>query len=173
MFLSHENYLKKIQEINVKNKHWDDRSDRRWVYHEAAIKVMQERGCAGPTGVLEFGSAGMEIVPGSDTFDINTSWTYEGMNPTYLRNMRSTPWPIADKQYEWAVALRVFQHLTRDQEKCFNEIRRIARNVIIVVPPTYSNNHGITLEQFTQWNGGQKPDLFQDVALGPLYAWFD
>jgi hypothetical protein len=86
--------------------------------------------------------------------------------------MRSVPWPIQDKQYEWAVALRVFQHLTKDQEPCFQEIRRIARNVIIVVPPTYSNNHGITLEQFTQWNGGQPPDVFRDVALGPLYAWF-
>jgi hypothetical protein len=148
MFLTKEKYLERIQEINVKNKHWDDRSDRRWVYHEAAIDVMRERGCTGAKHVLEFGSAGMEIVPGSDTFDINTSWTYEGMNPTYLRNMRSLPWPIQDKQYEWAVALRVFQHLTKDQE-LLSLARSEAIKILQADPALSQTEHVMLKKAFT------------------------
>jgi ubiquinone/menaquinone biosynthesis C-methylase UbiE len=52
-------------------------------------------------------------------------------------NLDITPWPIADQQYDVAFASHILEHLANWQS-AFDEMRRIATYVVIVLPYPYS-----------------------------------
>lgn len=119
---------------------------------------------------------GASIADTSDTIDYPGVW--EVFAPTFEHDARRTPWPVGDKAYDFFVALRVFQHLHPNQRECFLEAKRIAKNVILVVPqhyefPEHPNSHGITEEQFIEWNDGVPPTLFAELAhnMGHIAYW--
>ena len=175
-FLSHAQYLQRTGELG--GSHWKN-APARWAYHEAAISMLREIGLTDPAEVLEMGTMGVSIVPGSDTIDYAEKWNYKGFRPTFLHDARKTPWPVADGAYRAFVALRVYQHLHPVQQACFREARRVARNIVIVAPETYDvpelrdSSRGVPAEDFTAWNDGVPPTLVVRFAdwIGNLYFW--
>lgn len=163
---------------SARDGHWKSGGSR-WIYHEAAINIVRELGLKGPGNVLEMGTMGVCVVKGSDTIDYAEKWDFSGKNPTYLHDARKMPWPIADKQYALFIALRVYHHLHPVQRECFQEARRIARNVIIVAPEDYpvkelrDTSRGIPRQNFTEWNNGVAPTRVVDFQswIGNLYFW--
>jgi hypothetical protein len=159
--------------------HWKN-CNSRWKYHEAASKFAELARPPSANSVIEIGTMGISIVPGSDTMDYDADWSFSGFNPTYFHDARVIPWPVPSKKYELLIALRVFQHLAPRQEECFHEAKRVARNIIIVAPETYSvpelpNSAGITESMFRKWNGGLSPTAIMNFEdwIGKLYFWKD
>jgi hypothetical protein len=105
--------------------------------------------------------------------DYTEAWNFENFVPTYLYDARKTPWPFKDKQYDLFIALRVFQHLFPKQKEAFLEAKRIAKNIIIVVPETYRDNRGIPTEKFIEWNNNKKPSecIILQNEFGKIYFW--
>jgi hypothetical protein len=179
-FLTWENFEQNA-ELN-KGEHWDPRYVKwRWGYHKRAIEIIKRSGTNDPKKVLEMGTMGASIVIGSDTIDYDEDWNFEGQNPTYLHDARKLPWPVCYKQYEWFIALRVFQYLSPVQKECFKEALRIAENVLIVVPDDYPTDkgQGIKLQQFIDWNENNPPKIVECLAINyskirinmHLYCW--
>ena len=160
-------------------KHWSSQPlDKRWDYHQKAIDILKTLAIETPADVLEMGTMGVQLVKGSDTLDYAERWNFAGKAPTYLHDGRSIPWPIPAKRYRAFIALRVFQYLIPRQKEAFEEAKRIADNVILVVPrdKAYTPKGleravGITREQFTAWNHGRPPTLCLETKLGNLYYW--
>lgn len=175
-FLGHEDYMARTRALG--SGHWKNAAAR-WVYHEAAVSVLRGIGLTRPAEVLEMGTMGVNVVPGSDTIDYAEKWNPRGIRPTFLHDARNLPWPVGDGAYGAFVALRVFHHLHPVQRACFLQARRIARNVVIVVPEVYDvpelreTSRGIPGEMFTQWNDGVPPTAVIPFAdwIGKLYFW--
>lgn len=172
MFLTKENfntfvdlYAKKFP----KDMHWNA---NRWEYHKVAVEICKEYSAQ---KILELGTMGIKIFEGSDEmdFDVEAGWRIE--KPTYLHDAKLTPWPIENKSYDFFVALRVFHHLTPFQGICFQEARRIARNIVIVTPENYQvthlNSKGIKQSEVVDWNMGKEPTRIIDTKHGILYFW--
>lgn len=173
-YLSFEEYAQRTKELG--GDHWKPQTvTRRWDYHRQAIDVLKGLGLESPKDVLEMGTMGITLVSGSDTIDYTEGWNYEGKKPTYVHDARVLPWPIPDKRYEVFVALRVFQHLAPKQAECVREAMRIAKKVLLVVPPTYTHrtavdSRGISYTEFLRITGVH-PNRYLSTALGDLYYW--
>lgn len=152
--------------------HWDSYMGR-WPYFRRAAEIAQTIHLNGPKSVLEMGTMGVSVVADCNTIDYADNWDFRGKAPTYLWDARNAPWPIPDKKYSLFIALRVFQHLAPVQRQCFEEAKRIADNVLIVVPSEYNNDTGITEEMFTSWNDNTRPTIVENVAGRTtfLYLW--
>ena len=168
--------------------YWED-IDGRWEYHERAINILKKSNTHDPEKILEVGTMGITLVSGSHTLDYDLAFNIENQKPTYLHDIRNVPWPIKDKQYDWFVALRVFHHLWPMQRRCFEEAKRISKNLIIVVPqkvsfPSFNKPKtlarrvviptvkGITYKQFTNWNHGTPPTYYEELkSRGTLFYW--
>jgi len=172
-FLTYKQYKERIK----KSKEYWQSYLLRWYYHKQVIDILKRSNTNNPKKVLELGTMGVTIVTNSDTMDYDEKFNFPDMKPTYPHDARSLPWPIEDKQYEWFVALRVFQHLYPFQKECFKEATRIAKNVIILVPNEYPSDKGvgISLEQFVKWNDDIPPTIVECVPLKTphhhLYCW--
>jgi len=164
-------FLRNVRGLQTKSTNWRSAEDR-WLYHERAIVQLLQRPTT-PERVLELGTFGAQLVPGSHTMDWLKKWRFKGNNPTYTHDARELPWPVADDTYEWFIALRVFHHLRPVQQEALAEAMRVSRNVLIVVPERTSKprkpNKGITREQFRSWC---IPNHEEDVGRwGRLYVW--
>lgn len=174
-YLSFEEYAERTRKLG--GKHWNPRIlERRWDYHRKALEILKEIGPDRPKDVLEMGTMGITLVNGSDTIDYADAWNFEGKSPTYVHDARMLPWPMRDRQYEVFVALRVFQHLVPKQAECLGEALRVARKVIIVVPPIYSHpklvhSRGIGYTEFLRMRNGIHPNRYLSTDLGDLYYW--
>lgn len=174
-YLSFEGYAERTKELG--GKHWNPRTlERRWDYHRKALEILKEIDPESPKDVLEMGTMGVTLVNGSDTIDYAEAWNFEGKSPTYVHDARVVPWPMRDRQYEVFVALRVFQHLVPKQAECVREAMRVARKVIIVVPPAYSHpklvdSRGIGYAEFLGITNGVHPNRYLSTDLGDLYYW--
>ena len=170
-FTTFEKYVQNV--VKTGNGHWTakgiDYADR-WPYHQMTIDIIRSMRIDNPADVLEIGTLGASLVVGSDTLDFDndefriTGYDYK---PTINHDLRILPWPI-EKHYKVIVALRVWHHLKPVEREAFLEAKRIAENVIIVCPEVNVRGRGVTRQQFTEWHG-REPDIFSDVAMGPLY----
>lgn len=173
-YLKKETY--KTNATENEGVHWNSWK-RRWLYFEKAIEYAKEVGVSDAKKVLEIGTMGAPIVTFCDTMDFADEstgvWDFKNKKPTYCHDARNTPWPIEDKKYDLFIALRVFQHLIPSQQDCFNEVRRISKNAIIVVPEKYKNGGGITLDHFLSWNNNSPPKRYERVYNKDnyIYLW--
>lgn len=171
--LTRSAYLSRTSELGT--GHWHN-ANRRWIYHSAAACLAQVAKPSSPSKVLEMGTMGVNIVPGSDTIDYSVAWQFAGKAPTYMHDARITPWPIADNAYDLFIALRVFHHLAPNQEAAFKEAKRISRHIIIVTPESYDKvkgSRGIFNSEWISWNNGVPPAAIMelDEEFGNLYYW--
>ena len=174
-YLTRQDYLSMVTR-GRSAKYWSG-YEGRWLYHERAIRILQEE-CSirSPEDVLEIGTMGVQIVPGSDTMDFAKRFDYEGKESAtnYMHDARSVPWPISDKKYKCCIALRVFHHLAPMQRECFQEARRIAETVIIVAPHSVAdtNTQGITPGDWYDFNSGKPPKVMIRTGSGTNYLLF-
>jgi len=176
-FLTHADYLEAsaqgVADGPAKN------AAARWEYYKSAIDFVRLCKPACASAVLELGAQGVPIVKGSDTLDPTGRWASPGPGTVHHHELRSLPWPLADKRYTVLVALRVFHHLGLSQRACFLEARRVARNIVLVVPEHYEapgkrdTSAGITEAQFTEWNDGVPPTVSVRLPgwFGRIYFW--
>jgi hypothetical protein len=151
----------------------------RWDYYKSAIDFVRLCKPEHASDVLEIGARAVPIVKGSDTLDPTGKWAGPGAGQVHLHDPRQLPWPLADKRYAVLVALRVFQHLAPSQRECFAEARRVARNIVMVVPENYDSAAaggtaaGITETQLTEWNDGVPPTVSVRLPgwIGKIYFW--
>lgn len=175
-FLTFEEYKQKVQEMA--GGHWaPDRIEGRWDYHARTINLVKELNLKDASKILEMGTMGMQCIKNSKTIDYAERWDFPGKNPDYLHDARHIPWPIRDKEYDLFIALRVFQHLSPNQEECVNEAMRIANKIIIVTSeyyntPLFPDSKGITYNDFFDYFKGIHPNLYiPDTAHGSLFYW--
>ncbi|MGW9332746.1 hypothetical protein [Bosea sp. NPDC055594] len=172
-YLTHDDYLAITSDLG--GGHWSN-AKRRWVYHGAAVTFSRLANPSSPSKVLEMGTMGINIVPGSHTIDYAEGWNFKGKQPTHAHDGREIPWPIEDNAYELFIALRVYHHLTPTQKEAFLEARRIAKNIIIVAPESYNKvkgSKGIPLSDLIAWNDGVPPTATMEFGeeFGNLYFW--
>lgn len=175
-FLTKENFFRAAEHND--SKHWKTQPlENRWEYHEKSIEILSKLKINNPNEILEIGTVGIQLLPESESMDIEGYWNYEGKNPTYLHDARKFPWP-PQKKYKAIVALRVFQYLAPYQEIAFKEARRLSDNLIIVVPKNreyvpkgMEDTKGITYDEFLTWNNQTPPDFYKEMNLGDFYHW--
>lgn len=173
MFLTFKEY--EAIANNIGGGHWKNYKHR-WSYHRAAIDILRLFADPAKSTILEMGTMGVQLVKNSDTIDYPGKWTT--FNPTFRHDAKELPWPIEDDTYDFFISLRVYHHLFPRQRECFLEAKRIAKNIIIVVPESYNvsgyeTSKGITEKQFIEWNDGVPPTLFFKLAdgMGNFYFW--
>jgi len=175
-FITRDDYLALIQRTPdgpAKN------APARWDYYKSAIDFVRLSKPPTAADVLEIGTKSVPIVKGSDTLDPTGQWAGEGGGHVHRHDPLQLPWPLPDKRYHVAVALRVFQHLWPHQRECFLEARRVARHLVMVVPEQYDSpaadggSSGITEEQLVEWNGGVPPTVSVRLPgwVGKIYYW--
>lgn len=177
IFDAGENYLNKIifsEKIEfLKSKfpgssHWDE---SRWAYHAFASLTAQ---MLRPKSVLELGTMGVKICSHSDEMDFPVADFWPVENPRFLHNAKVTPWPISDKAYDLFIALRVFHHLVPEQRKCFLEMKRIAKNIILTLPISYdhdSASRAVGMETLVSYNSGRYPTATVETEKEVFYFW--
>jgi len=175
------NFLTRSEYDHVGKKiggaHWASAGSR-WEYHKLAGDWAKTLKIDSPDKVLELGTMGMTIVNDSHTLDYdaaanNKDWFIDGYNPTITHDLRVTPWPIPDQEYDLLIALRVFHHVKPMQKECFLEAKRIAKSFILVVPAADIHPRGISRDDLVSWNDGIVPDreIRHDGNLGSSYFW--
>lgn len=172
-FYNYDNFLYFKNIYIEKNKHWEDINNR-WYYYNKVIDILKNEDVR-PEKILEAGPFGAPIVDNCHTIDYKGFWFYKDMCPTYEHDLRHTPWPISDKQYDWFIALRVFQHLNPVQKECVHESLRISNNLIFIIPEKIITKDvsrlPIKKEDLISWVGIE-PTFFKKLPkLGNLYVW--
>lgn len=171
IYLNKKIFLEKIHLLKEKfqdSGHWDD---SRWSYHAFASLVAQ---IIEPSRVLELGTMGVKICSHSDEMDFPVAKFWPVDNPKYLHNAKLTPWPIEDKSYDLFIALRVFHHLAPDQEKCFKEMKRVAKNIILTLPIEYGHTSAsrvVGIDDFIYYNDGLPPTAVVETDKEIFYFW--
>jgi len=176
IYITKLQFTKKASEID--SKHWATQPlDSRWMYHKKAIEILKSLNITTPDEILEIGTVGVQIAPGSHTLDRDGYWEYTGKNPTYLHDARITPWPTK-KKYEAIIALRVFQYLAPNQKEAFLECKRNCKHLILITPTTKSykpkgleGSKGIMYEEFLEWNNNIHPKIYEPTSMGDFYHW--
>jgi len=141
---------RKLVELAEKDMYWHPWNIR-WEYMLVTMAWLQD---IQPTTILEAGTNGLTVCEDSDTIGLGKADT--------IHDLRCTPWPFEDKQYDVFIALQVWEHLTYKQESAFTEASRIAKHIIMSFPYMwdYANGHchnGIDEDTINEWAGSQ-PD---------------
>jgi hypothetical protein len=175
IFLTKQKFQDRVDDYQKRfpnTQHWNQ---NRWIYHEIAVNLLMEN-TKEDDKILEIGPAGVQLVEGSDILDYRVpkaNWPVQ--DPTYHHDAKKFPWPISDLQYEFVVALRVFQHLAPVQKEAFKEAARISKNVLIVVPSVYVEtaigSQAIDKKAFVDWNDGREPTKYIPTSHGDVYFW--
>ena len=174
--LTQDEFSRKVKELE--GGHWTPRTiSNRWDYYSRVVELIKSIAIDDPAKILEMGTMGISCVDNGHTIDYEEKWAFPGKKPTIVHDARQLPWPVANKQYELFIALRVFQHLAPVQGECVKEAMRIAQKVILVVPNSYDNavhpaSRGITYRDLAEYNGGIHPNLYYTSKMGDLY-YFD
>ena len=128
----------------------------RWGYYSAAIGILRREGFSGGD-VLEIGPAMVPLVKGSQLMRLPQPSAHVRVpSPTYVWDVRQTPWPVGDGRYAAGVALQVWEHLGDRQPAAFAELRRVARFAVLSFPykwhcPKDPIHHGIADETIARW----------------------
>lgn len=142
----------------------------RWEYLSIVISLLRKYDAH---SILELGTNGLKLAEDSDTMEKVTT-----VPATYHHDATVTPWPIADKQYDFFVALQVFEHFDLKRQKqvqAFSEACRVAKNVILSLPYKwqYSDemHNGIDDEVVLRWAGGRKWNESYVAMKRKIYLW--
>ena len=170
------NYLTKEKFIeNAENNknipHWDHYLGR-WCYHERARDILKSLNITDPKTILEIGAMGVPLAEDSITMDYGLAWCYNNQTHTITHDCRKFPYPCKDKEYKVVSLLRCFQHFYPVQERAFNELKRIAENIIIVTPSVYKEVKGVKPLTFTAWNNNKPATICEKIMNETTYIYF-
>ena len=134
-----------------------------WKFRHAYCRAVAELLAPMPEGrILEIGCREARLVPGSDRMDIDPE------HADIAWDIRDTPWPLADKTYDLAIALEVWEHLHRGQLEAFGELRRVARSAIMSFPYEWRESRlddhlGIDHSVIGAWTGNHPASFRQEI----------
>lgn len=142
----------------------------RWEYLSIVISLLRKHDAK---SILELGTNGLKLAEDSDTMELA-----KHLPATYHHDATVTPWPIADKKYDFFVALQVFEHFDADKKKqvaAFSEAARVAKNIILSLPYQwqYSDalHNGIDDVVVIRWAGGRKWNESYVAMKRKIYLW--
>jgi hypothetical protein len=110
-------------------KYW---KPSRWSYMKHCIEIMKRYN---PSKVLEMGTNGISLCLDSQTIGMKDNFDY--FNYDFFHDATIAPWPFKDKEYDFFVALQVFEHFDENRKKqiiAFNEAKRISKNILLSLP---------------------------------------
>lgn len=148
-YLTESKFLQQLnKEKHLNPEHWGKelnepgrpKSTDRWNYHKKAVELLKE---LRPKSVLEAGSMGIFLTDKSDSIDLDIpEWGWRlSYEPTYNYDLTELPWkPIADKQYDVFVALRLFHHF-ENERAYLKEMERISNKIILVLTTASAFNY--------------------------------
>jgi hypothetical protein len=171
-FLEKEGYDKIINERS--EKYWK-KNVTRWKYMEKCIEIMKRYN---PSKVLEMGTNGISLCLDSQTIGIDNKHKED-----FFHDATIAPWPFKDKEYDFFVALQVFEHFDNKRKKqitAFNEAKRISKNILLSLPYNMKSNEihkNIDDDVVYTWSSGIKADetyifdINNNNVLRKLYFW--
>jgi hypothetical protein len=119
----------------VAKRHWYYYARGRYMSVVAALAgdLIEAHGLQ---SALEHGPHLRPVIVDADVMDLKAQPDLQILPPErlVLHDATRAPWPIADRQYDLFVALRVFEHLGDAQNAAFREVCRVARHAMISVP---------------------------------------
>lgn len=128
--LTKEKYEARAKEIGQYYDYWIRGKTRRWNYMKIVASWIKE---TDPKAVLEAGPRGMRMVDESFTIGKIDKEIPEPLD--YVWDLNNIPYPIATRQYDLFVAMRVYHHVNKVTPKqTLDELFRIADNIILVLP---------------------------------------
>lgn len=126
----------------------------RWEYYSVAQRMVMVEN---PKSVLEIG-ASYPIFNGSETLGL--PWDKRAL---IKHDIRIIPWPLEDKQYDFVVALQVWEYIGPQQEEAFQEVMRVSNRAVLSFPLGWKSckpdddHFNITEETISQWTLGLNP----------------
>lgn len=166
-FLTKEEYFKKANEF----KYWRKSRNERWKYMSVVLDELKKHN---PNSILE---AGTNALPLSKDSYILSLREYELVNKNgIIHNLDDFPYPFEDKQFDFFVALQVWEHI-KEKQKAFQEICRISENVILSFPYKWGKSHkdhgNIDDETIRKWTNNLEPTYTKLVAKRKIYFWIN
>lgn len=152
----------------TKGNYWVRSWRSRWDYLQIVAAELHD---INPSTVLELGAYKINLTSISDNLDQKVDFIDPDNlgNKQYIHQAQETPWAIKDKQYDVVICLQMFEHLSGDQRKVFNEIRRISRRAIISFPYKWDEpddfiHHDIDDDDINLWTCNQP--TYKTVTVG-------
>ena len=138
-----------FRRLRGENPYWAPR----WEYMRQA-RLMAESVPA--EAVLEIGTAGIQLCPGSTTMDVRDDGQTD-----YVHDAGEVPWCFEDDQFDLVIMLQVLEHLKGRQRPAWQEIRRVAKWAVVSVPYRWPkgsdpDHEDITKARMREWTG-QRP----------------
>jgi hypothetical protein len=115
---------------------------------------------------LEIGTRGLSLIKTSVVMDKRRTWS-----PDIRHDASNIPWPFADKQFDIAIGLLVWEHVrNRDAGEAFKELMRVSNSAILSFPyrwndvPKENCHHKISMKDIRKWTCNVHPT--QVVIVG-------
>lgn len=154
MLLTHEEYNRKITELDF--PYWTEGRKYRWDYIGPVINILRS---INAKNTLEMGCMRLPLNSTSTLIELDKSdlVTESGI----IHDLNMIPYPFKSKQFDCAIALQVFEHLTY-QQGAFLELRRISKHIILSFPYLWKSGDsmhvGINDKKIMRWTCGVHPD---------------
>lgn len=174
-FLTKEKFIK----LSANNKkYW---SLRRWQYMSVVVNMLKNSVFS---SVLEIGTNGIKILEDSKVLDFvegsiieeykEVVFDFTGVD--YNHDITKIPWPFKSGEFDFIIALQVFEHLDENriiQKHVFDECLRVSNNLIISIPFGWKTDdkyhRNITDKDVIKWSSGRLPKQCQIVGKGRKY----
>ena len=169
MYLTHESFLKKVEESG--SEYWREGKVYRWDYMSFVIDNLKEL-CPDDYKLIESGTSEMPLSDQSYLYeypkcDLNViPYRYEIVQD-----------PFYDKQFDAFCALQVWEHLD-NQSEAFREVMRISKSAILSFPYMWSagkghdsRHTGIDDKKINEWTCGIKPEITKLINNRMVCIW--
>ena len=165
-YLSESEFIKKTKG----NPYWKKGKEKRWAYMSYVIDILKEYK---PEKILEAGTEGVPlnsnslfiVFPGENAFQ----------NSGIPHDLNQIPYPFKDKEFDFFVALQVWEHL-ENQIVSFNEVKRISKNIILSLPYKWHKKVGdchndIDDNVVLKWASDIEPTSSKQIGNRKVYIW--
>lgn len=163
-FLTKKDYDKRTEG----DRYWINKINR-WDYMKEVINEVKRYN---PKKMLEVGSKGIPISYDSHLLSLDKE---ELVNKNgKVHNLNKLPFPYETKQFDFFIALQVWEHL-ENQKASFKEAKRISKNIVISIPYLWTHvnendcHYNIGDETMLKWTNGLYPTLTKEIINRKFY----
>jgi SAM-dependent methyltransferase len=144
---------------------------QRWGYMSYVIEQLKKHD---PKKILEAGANGVPLC--KDSVELALKECEITNKKGYMQDLNQIPYLFDDKEFDFFVALQVWEHLS-EPVKAFNEIKRISKNIILSLPYMWNTpgncHHGIDDSTVLQWSSGLLFSYAKLIRARKVYVWLD
>lgn len=167
-FLTKKDYDKKTEG----NRYWINKVNR-WDYMKIVIDEVKKYN---PKKMLEVGSKGIPLSYDSDLLSLEKDDLVNKKGK--IHDLNVFPFPYESKQFDFFIALQVWEHLQK-QKKSFKEARRISKNIVLSIPYHWTHvdendcHYNIGDETMLKWTNGLEPTFTKQVLNRKIYFYLN